>query len=345
MYTVFLPMLRNAKAIRYNRSIPFTPSPRDLQSLCVTTPVETLTCINLTDMLDNFGLGGLRLGRGVVERLCRIPARRLAEQALRFDGRVGEAGLQIAAREWVLPMVNRLEVVGAQHVPATGGVILAANHPGMTDTLVIMSSVPRSDLRIMSADRPFVRTLENFAKLTFFVPDRSGERMSVVRSVARFLQQGGAVMICPAGQIEPDPAVMPGAVEALQTWSDSLGLFVRLAPQAAVVPTVVSGVVYGPALHHPLTRLRRSARDREKIAATLQAYWQTTGKIASQMNVRIEFGKPLAAAELNARCAARGAAAITQEITGAVATMLEKPKSEGTSQLPERAYRLMDDTI
>jgi 1-acyl-sn-glycerol-3-phosphate acyltransferase len=308
----------------------------------VTTSIETLIQINLADMLDNFGLGNLRPGRGVLERVCRVPAKILAQQAVNFDRRVGEAGLQIAAREWVLPMVNYLDVVGAQHIPASGGVILPVNHPGVTDTLAIFSSVPRSDLRFVSNDRPFVRTLDHVAQRTFFVSDHDGERMTVVRQVARYLQQGGAVMIFPAGHIEPDPAAMPGAVESLQTWSDSLGLFVRLAPHAMVVPTVVSGVVYGPALHHPLTRLRRSAKDREKIAATLQAYWQTTGRIARQMNVRIEFGKPLPAAELAAPGTARSAAVVTQEITSAVARLLVNLKPGETSRLPERAYQLLD---
>ena len=293
-------------------------------------------------MLDNFGLGNLRPGRGVLERVCRVPAKILAQQAMNFDRRVGEMGLQIAAREWIQPMVNCLDVVGAQHIPASGGVIVAVNHPGVTDTLAIFSSVSRSDLRFVSNDRPFVRTLVNVAQRTFFVSDHDGGRMTVVRQVARYLQQGGAVMIFPAGHIEPDPATMPGALESLQTWSDSLGLFVRLAPQAVVVPAVVSGVVYGPALHHPLTRLRHSAKDREKIAATLQAYWQTTGRIARQMIVRIEYGKPLLAAELVAPGATRSAGAITREITCAVAHLLSNLKTGEPSRLPERAYRLLD---
>jgi 1-acyl-sn-glycerol-3-phosphate acyltransferase len=293
-------------------------------------------------MLDNFGLSSLRLGRGVIERLCQTPARTLAEQAASFDRCVGEVGMQTAARRWLLPYVNRLDVSGVQHIPASGGVMLAANHPGLTDTLAILGSVPRPDLKLVSADRPFVRMLENIAQHTFFVSDQPGERMAVVRQMARYLQQGGAVLICPAGQIEPDPAVMPGALESLQTWSDSLGLFVRLASRAVVVPTLVSGVVYAPALHHPLTRLRRLPKDRERIAATLQAYWQSTGRITPHMNVRIEFGRPLAAAELTSQHAVHDAAAMTQEITGAVATMLAKLNTERTSRLSERAYQMMD---
>ena len=267
-----------------------------------------------------------------MERLCHAPAQILAEQAISFDRQVGQAGLQPAARHWLLRYINRLEVVGVQHIPASGGVILAANHPGLTDTLAILGSVARSDLRLVSADRSFVRTLENVAQRTFFVSDRSAERMAVVRQVARYIQQGGAVLICPAGRIEPDPAVMPGAAESLQAWSDSLGLFVRLAPQAVVVPTVVSGVVYEPALHHPLTRLRRSPRDRERIAATLQAYWQSAGRITRHINVRIEFGRALPAAELNPPGMVRNASAVTHEITRAVRPLLEQHQHVGTSQ-------------
>ncbi|HTP11033.1 MAG TPA: 1-acyl-sn-glycerol-3-phosphate acyltransferase [Anaerolineae bacterium] len=308
----------------------------------MTTPVEALTRINLAEMLDNFGLDNLRVGRNMVERLCRAPAQILAEQAVSFDQHVGAVGLQLAARQWLSRCVNRVDVVGASHLPATGGVILAANHPGMTDTLAVLSSVPRSDLRLVSADRPFVRALGHVAQRTFFVSDRSHERMTVVRQIARYIQQGGAVLICPAGKIEPDPAVMSGGVESLQTWSDSLGLFVRLAPQAVVVPTMVSGVVYAPALRHPLTRLRCSAQNRERIAATLQAYWQSAGRITRHINVRVEFGQPLPAAELNPPGTSRSASAVTQEITNAARYLLERLASENTSQLPERAYRLMD---
>ena len=295
-------------------------------------------------MLDNFGLSRWRLGRGLIEGLGRGPAGTLAEQALQFDRRVAESGIQVAAQQWLQGWINRLDVIGAQHIPSSGGVIFAANHPGMVDTLACLGSVPRPDLRLVSADRPFMRALEHTAQRTFFVLDLPGERLTMVRQVGRYLRQGGAVLIWPAGKIEPDPAVMPGAKESLQEWSDSLGLFVRLAPQAVVVPLVVSGVVYGPALHHPLTRLRRSPRDRERLAATLQVIWQCTGRLAQQLNVRIEFGSPLTAAELSQNGLAANNAAITREVTRAVEQLLTRLKSEQKSQLPERAYRLMGAT-
>ncbi len=285
------------------------------------TQIEALTRINIADMLDNFGLSRVRHGRGVIEWLCWLPARLLARQAAEFDRRVGEVGLQTAACEWLRPMIGRLNVVGAGNVPASGGVIFAVNHPGLIDSLVCFCGVDRADLRIVSNDRPFIRALENVARRTFFVSEQANERLAVVRQVARFLQKGGAVYICPAGQIEPDPAVMPGAIESLANWSDSLGLFVRLAPQAVVVPTVVSGVIYPSSLHHPLTRLRRTQKDRERIAATIQAFWQSRGRIARYMNPRLEFGEPLSSADL---IKLGDAAKITLGITTAVRSIIER---------------------
>ena len=296
--------------------------------------IETLTRLNIADMLDNFGLSGLRYGRRLIERACWLPAQILARQAASFDRRVGEAGLQTAGREWLLPQVDRLDIVGNEFIPASGGVILAVNHPGVTDTLVCFSSIARPDLHIVSIDRPFVRMLEHTAQRTLFVSDQPNERLTVVRQVSRFVQQGGAVLIFPAGHIEPDPAVMPGAIESLKTWSNSLGLFVRLAPQAVVIPAVVSGVVYGPALRHPLTRLRRSTKDRERVAATIQVFWQTTGRIARHMRVRIEFGQPLPAADL---VPIGDAGQITRAITASMEKLIER--AAVASWQPDRAYQ------
>ena len=72
------------------------------------------------------------------------------------------------------------------------------------------------------------------------------------------------------GKIEPDPAVLPGAVEALEHWSASVDLFARLVPDLVVVPVIVSGVLSPTALRSPLTFLRRRKEDREWLAATFQ---------------------------------------------------------------------------
>ena len=283
--------------------------------------IETLTRLNLQDMLDNFGLGNLTRGRRAIEGAFRFPSQLLAKQLAHFDARIGEIGLHNAARELLAHYVHRLDIVGAEQIPVRGGVIFAANHPGMTDTLACFSSILRDDLFTVSLDRPFVHALPNLAQRVFYVSETSGQRLAIVRQITRYVQNGGAVLICPAGQIEPDPAVMPGAANALEKWSASLGMFLQLAPESVVIPTIVSGVVYGPALNNPLTRRRKTPRERERAAATIQAFLQSTGLIKHRMTPRIEFGAPLSAR------AVRGHGdhtAITREIARAVEPLIQR---------------------
>jgi hypothetical protein len=282
--------------------------------------LETLTRLNLQDMLDNFGLGKLARGRRAVESAFWFPSLLLAKQLAHFDARIGEIGLQNAARELLNQYIERLDVVGSENIPARGGVIFAANHPGMTDTLACFSSIPRDDLFTVTLDRPFVRALPNLAQRVFYVSETSGQRLAIVRQITRYVQNGGAVLICPAGQIEPDPAVMPGAADALKDWSASLGMFVQLAPKSVIIPTVVSGVVYAPALYNPFTQRRKTPRDRERAAATIQAFLQSSGLIKHRMTPRIEFGAPLAANELRAL---GDHTTITRALTECVKRLLE----------------------
>lgn len=284
------------------------------------TQLDTLTRLNLQDMLENFGLSDLKHGKRALESIFRLPSKHLASQLAHFDGRIGEIGQQAASRELLYQLVHHLEIIGAEQIPARGGVIFAANHPGMTDTLACFTGIPRADLYTVSLDRPFIRALPNVAKQVIYVSEESGQRLSAVRQIARHVQRGGAVLICPAGHIEPDPAVMPGAVEALQEWSPSLGLFVQLAPDSVVVPTIVSSVVYGPALYNPLTRRRKTPRERERTAATIQAFLQSTGLIRSRMVTRIEFGAPLTANTLHAH---GDHTSITRAITAAAIPLIE----------------------
>jgi hypothetical protein len=82
---------------------------------------------------------------------------------------------------------------------------------------------------------------------------------------------------------------LPGAVAALDRWSASADNFARLAPGLVIVPVVVSGVISPSALRNPLTRLRRSRRDREWLAATLQVLVPALRNV----DVRVEFGRPI----------------------------------------------------
>jgi hypothetical protein len=152
--------------------------------------------------------------------------------------------------------------------------LVLANHPGLCDTVALFAAIPRRDLRVIAEDRPFLRALPHTARHLDLLPDDLGARASLIRAVARYLREGGAALTFPAGQIEPDPLTLSGALESLASWSESIGTFVRLVPKVSIVVAMVGGV-YDPAvLRHPLTCLRRRHEDRELLAAALQLAWR-----------------------------------------------------------------------
>jgi hypothetical protein len=254
--------------------------------------IEVLTRVCVDELLEAFGLGGLSRGRRPLELLSRVPAKRLAREVATYDEIVGESGLA-AGGAWALErMVRRVEVEGGENVPPEGPLLLVANHPGLADSVALFSAVPRRDLRVMAAERPFLKALPNTSRYLMTVPEASPGRLGVIRSTAQHLKRGGAVLTFPGGEIEPDPAVLPGAIEALMRWSGSPDLFARLVPGLTVVPAVVSGVLSPTALRNPLIFVRRRPRDQEWLAATLQML----APVLRNVTTRVAFGRPVKAA-------------------------------------------------
>jgi hypothetical protein len=251
--------------------------------------LEHLTQLCGDDLISAFGLGETSRGRALMESISRIPARRLARQILTYDTMVGESGLGTGGA-WALKRLSRdTSLEGQENVPRGGPLLLVSNHPGLADAVALFAATPREDLRVIAADRPFLELLPNTSRYLLTIRETSAGRSGVVRAAARHLRGGGAVLTFPGGRIEPDPAVLPGAVEALDRWSSSADLFARLVPGLAVVPVVVSGVISPSALRNPLIHVRRSRRDREWLAATLQVLVPALRNV----DARVEFGSPI----------------------------------------------------
>ncbi|HET9928821.1 MAG TPA: 1-acyl-sn-glycerol-3-phosphate acyltransferase [Rubrobacter sp.] len=253
--------------------------------------LERLTQLCVDDLISAFGLGETSRGRAVMESISRIPARRLARQILTYDTIVGGSGLETGGA-WALKRLSRdSNIEGRENVPRGGPLLLVSNHPGLADAVALFAATPRDDLRIIAADRPFLEVLPNTSRYLLTIRETAAGRSGVVRAAARHLRGGGAVLTFPGGRIEPDPAVLPGAVEALDRWSSSADLFARLIPGLVVVPVVVSGVISPSALRNPLVHVRRSRRDREWLAATLQVLVPALRNV----DARVEFGSPIRA--------------------------------------------------
>src|ERR687890_1659026 len=193
--------------------------------------LERLTRLCVDDLISAFGLGRVGYGRAVMESISRRPARRLARQVLTYDRIVGESGLGTGGA-WALKRLSRnTSIEGQANVPRVGPLLLVSNHPGLADAVALFAATPRDDLRVIAADRPLLETLPNTSRHLMTVAETPGGRSMVARAAARHLRGGGSVLTFPGGRIEPDPAVLPGAVEALDRWSASADLFARLIPE------------------------------------------------------------------------------------------------------------------
>jgi hypothetical protein len=238
-----------------------------------------------------------------------LPAHLFARLAAEFDHHVAQSGLMEAVR-WVLPrFVEGVHALGTENIPTTGPLVIASNHPGAYDGLVIASCLPRDDLKIMVTDRPFLRGLHAASPHLIYTPRDTEGRMGVVRQAVHHLREGGSLLIFAHGNVEPDPALVPGAEEALEGWSPSVPLFLRRVPGASLVVTIVSGVLAPSALQHPLARLREGWQARQLLAEVLQVSQQMLLRRRFGLAPTVRFAAPLMAGDVEEVPYARAALA------------------------------------
>jgi hypothetical protein len=255
--------------------------------------------INIDDILAAFGWGSIPALRALVRRAARRPALLFAREMTMFDDEAAASGVVVAARSLLARFAREVTVEGAERIPDHGPVLLLSNHPGITDTLALLAAIPRPDLKVLAAERPFLRALPALSRSLIFLPEERGRRMPAVRQAIGHLRSGGALLTFPAGAIEPDPAVLPGAVEALAGWSESTAVFLRMVPDCTVVPIIVSGVLARPAQRHPLTLLRRKRVDRERLAAMLQVLMHAVRPEVWRARVRVDVPRAFSGRELS----------------------------------------------
>jgi hypothetical protein len=249
----------------------------------------------LTEILAREGAEALgwergRPGGSAVRTLLRPAARRIAREFGACDEVFATRALPEAAR-WSLDHFSAtVEVAGLDRVPRRGPILLVANHPGLTDAVGLIAALDRPDVRIVAANYPFLHAMRGLAPRLIFLGASGTSQLSWIRAVARDLRQGGVVLLFPAGHLEPDPALL-GRDGALLPWSDSVALIARLAPEAQIVPATVTGVLSARAFAHPLTRIRRTPRDRQRVATLLQMI----DPRYRHVRARIAFDVPLVA--------------------------------------------------
>jgi hypothetical protein len=207
-------------------------------------------------------------------------ARRLAKLCLELDHEIERSGPAAGARWLLSHFVSGYEFHGTEIIPETGPLVIAANHPSSYDALVISACIARPDYRIIIGDIPPYHYLPHVCQHAIFSPpakDTFG-RMRTIQEVIKHLKRGGAVLIFPRGDVEPDPAFMPDPDREFDRWSRSLEIFLQRVPQTRVLVTIVGGVISPVTLRHPLTWFRRSQKDRQRLAYIYQIIRQVVSR-------------------------------------------------------------------
>ncbi len=258
--------------------------------------LAALTQINLDDLVNAFGWKDHPALAAFIRAVFFRSAQDFARHMVNFDAAIGSRGLAEAACLTEKLYVRDVRLFGSERIP-DGPAIFLANHPGMTDTLALFAALTAPDLRVIALDRPFVVSLPNLGRHLLYVKDDARERIGLVRQVHRHLQRGGSILTFPAGQTEPDPDTQTGALESLDTWTDSVGTFLRFAPQVPIVPVCVRGVNWDKAVDHPLARMRRAPLDKHLLASALQLLANVSLHMRPVV-ARIQIGQPIYTSEL-----------------------------------------------
>jgi hypothetical protein len=238
-----------------------------------------------------FKKGGL--SHSIIRPLVWEPMLRFSEMATVFDYRVVQEGFQKASAWFITHFVDRVKALGYEDLPREGPLIVASNHPGAYDSLVITSHLPRDDVKIISSDIPFIKKLPDTSKHMIFSAPDPHTRMWVARKAIRHLKEGGALLVFARATLEPDPAYTPGCEEEITHWSSSLGMFLRNVPETKLTISLVSGVLARRYIKHPATLFRRGRVNKQRLSEFFQVMYQLLSPGKLMVSPNLSFAPPL----------------------------------------------------
>lgn len=112
----------------------------------------------------------------------------------------------------VLNLIGRFEIRGKEYVPLTGGMILASNHIGFLDLVMVYFVIDRTDLFIPVAEKwekvGWIRALSGPLNLLFV--DRFNPDLKAIRKMIGLMEQGKCLIIAPEGTRSPTGTLIEG---------------------------------------------------------------------------------------------------------------------------------------
>ena len=101
----------------------------------------------------------------------------------------------------VLKLIARFEIRGRENVPLTGGMVIAANHIGILDIIMVYYGIDRTDLFIPVAEKwekiGWIRWLGRH--LNFLFVDRYNPDLKALRKMIALMEEGKCLVIAPEG--------------------------------------------------------------------------------------------------------------------------------------------------
>jgi hypothetical protein len=260
---------------------------------------ELIQAAVIKEILDYLGIPNSSLQRKLVGGLLMLPAARFARLAAEFDHQVGENGFRKAA-QWLLPhFIKGYWVAGTEHIPQSGPLVIAANHPGTFDTFIIAACLPRDDIKFIARDMPLLRQLTSTSGYLIYSTRDIHVKMTAARAAIKHLRAGGALLVYPTGNMDPDPACMPGAEQSIERWSSSLELLLRNQPEAYYQTVISSGLLDPTYLRHPISRRQKDERWTQIVAEVLQLSQQFTLPRKHKLIPEVTFGEAYSLQELS----------------------------------------------
>ena len=252
---------------------------------------------------------------------------RLVKIFLAFNQDTVQRGIVKASGEFLKWFVRDVEIVGNECIPKEGPLLVVSNHPAAYDVFILVANLGRDDVKVMTTEITLIRHLPAVYAHTIPIARDVHQRLVAMRAAIRHLQEGGALLIFPRGDVEPDPAISNTPLAYLDKWSSSIEVFLRKVPETKTVVSLAEGVLSPRWIRFPILYLWRKPQVRQKIAEMFQIIQQLVGSKDIYFTPSVRFSLPLTVTELGGLDAPHGVLrdAITQQAQALLVNRERKP--------------------